>query len=160
MQLSSAISTRLHYQHKVLVEILDGLSDEQIRRQLNPGKWSIFENVVHLQTFQHKFIERVKQILKNEEPVFDRYTAEGDPLFLDNCHKSTREIMQDLLTTRKEMTAEIVSFKETDFDKRGTHIVYGKMNLHQWLNFFLLHEAHHLFTIFKLAAELKQADRT
>lgn len=160
MQLSSAISTRLHYQHKVLVEVLDGLSDEQIRRQLNPGKWSIFENVVHLQTFQHKFISRVKQILKNEEPVFDRYTAEGDPLFLDNCHKSTREVMQDLLTTRKEMTAEIVSFKETDFDKRGTHIVYGKMNLHQWLNFFLLHEAHHLFTIFKLAAELKQADRS
>jgi len=159
MQLSSAISTRLHYQHKVLVEVLDGLSDEQIRRQLNPGKWSIFENVVHLQTFQHKFISRVKQILKNEEPVFDRYTAEGDPLFLDNCHKSTREVMQDLLTTRKEMTAEIVSFKETDFDKRGTHVVYGKMNLHQWLNFFLLHEAHHLFTIFKLAAELKKVNQ-
>lgn len=114
MQLSSAISTRLHYQHKVLVEVLDGLSDEQIRRQIIPGKWSIFENVVHLQTFQHKFISRVKQILKNEEPVFERYTAEADPLFLDNCHKSTREIMQDLLTTRKEMTAEIVSFKETD----------------------------------------------
>jgi uncharacterized damage-inducible protein DinB len=159
MQLSSAISTRLHYQHKVLVEVLDGLSDEQIRRQLIPGKWSIFENVVHLQAFQHKFIERVQQILKNEEPVFDRYTAEGDPLFLDNCHKSTREVMQDLLTTRKEMTAEIVSFKETDFDKRGTHIVYGKMNLHQWLNFFLLHEAHHLFTIFKLAAELKKVNQ-
>lgn len=159
MQLSSAISTRLHYQHKVLVEVLDGLSDEQIRRQLNPGKWSIFENVVHLQAFQHKFIERVQQILKNEEPVFDRYTAEGDPLFLDNCHKSTREVMQDLLTTRKEMTAEIVSFKETDFDKRGTHVVYGKMNLHQWLNFFLLHEAHHLFTIFKLAAELKKVNQ-
>lgn len=67
--------------------------------------------------------------------------------------------MQDLLTTRKEMTAEIVSFKETDFDKRGTHIVYGKMNLHQWLNFFLLHEAHHLFTIFKLAAELKKVNQ-
>lgn len=159
MQLSSAISTRLHYQHKVLVEVIDGLSDEQIRRQLIPGKWSIFENVVHLQAFQHKFIERVQQILKNEEPVFDRYTAEGDPLFLDNCHKSTREVMQDLLTTRKEMTAEIVSFKETDFDKRGTHVVYGKMNLHQWLNFFLLHEAHHLFTIFKLAAELKKVNQ-
>lgn len=159
MQLSSAISTRLHYQHKVLVEVLDGLSDEQIRRQLIPGKWSIFENVVHLQAFQHKFIERVQQILKNEEPVFDRYTAEGDPLFLDNCHKSTREVMQDLLTTRKEMTAEIVSFKETDFDKRGTHIVYGKMNLHQWLNFFLLHEAHHLFIIFKLAAEIKKINQ-
>jgi hypothetical protein len=30
------------------------------------------------------------------------------------------------------------------------------MNIMQWLNFFLLHEAHHLFTIFKLAAELRK----
>lgn len=159
MPLSSAISTRLHYQHKVLVEVIDGLSDDQIRRQPIPGKWSIFENIVHLQSFQHKFIDMVKQMLQHKEPLFDLYTAEADPLFLDNCHKSTREVMQDLLTTRKEMTAEIISFKETDYEIKGTHKVYGKMNLHQWLNFFLLHEAHHLFTIFKLAAMLKQADR-
>jgi hypothetical protein len=30
------------------------------------------------------------------------------------------------------------------------------MNMVQWFNFFLLHEAHHLFTIFKLAAELRK----
>jgi hypothetical protein len=30
------------------------------------------------------------------------------------------------------------------------------MTILQWMNFFLLHEAHHLFTIFKLAAELKK----
>ena len=49
----SSVSTRLQYQHKSLLDILDGLSDEQIRKQLNPGKWSIFENIVHLQTYQH-----------------------------------------------------------------------------------------------------------
>jgi hypothetical protein len=26
----------------------------------------------------------------------------------------------------------------------------------QWLNFFLLHEAHHLFAIFKLVPELRK----
>ena len=66
--------------------------------------------------------------------------------------------MQDLLTTRKEMAAGILSFKETDLDKGGQHPVFGQMNLIQWLNFFLLHEAHHLFTIFKLAAELKKGN--
>lgn len=64
--------------------------------------------------------------------------------------------MQNLLTTRKEMVAGILSFPETDFKKTATHPVYGKMNLLQWLNFFLLHEAHHLFTVFKLAAELRR----
>jgi len=154
----SSISTRLQYQHKSLLDIIDGLTDEQIRRQIITGKWSIFENIVHLATYQHTFISRIKQMLEQDNPAFPRYTAESDPIFHDNCSKSSREIMQDLITTRKEMAAGIISFKETDYDKSGQHPLFGQMNLIQWLNFFLLHEAHHLFTIFKLAAELKKGN--
>ncbi len=50
MQIPSHISTRLQYQHKTLVDLIDGLTEEQVRRQIIPGKWSIFENIVHLQT--------------------------------------------------------------------------------------------------------------
>ena len=157
MQIPSSIATRLQYQHKSLLDIIDSLTDEQVRKTVIPGKWTIFENIVHLQTYQHVFIRRVKQILEQDNPLFDRYTAEADPLFLDNCHLSSREIMQDLLTTRKEMSAEIVVFPESDLPKTGVHPAFGQMNLVQWLNFFLLHEAHHLFTIFKLAALCKRA---
>lgn len=156
MQMPSSVSTRLQYQHKSLLDIIDDLSDEQIRMHIHPGKWSIFENIVHLQTYQHTMVKRIRQILDEESPAFGVYTAEADPLFLENCSKSSREIMQDLLTTRKEMSAGILSFKETDLEKTGIHPKYGKMNIVQWLNFFLLHEAHHLFTIFKLTAELKK----
>ncbi len=152
----SSLSTRLQYQHKTLVDIIDGLTDEQVRRQVVTGKWSIFENIVHLQTYQHTFIERVRQILTGDNPSFSRYTAETDPLFLDNCGRSTREIMQDMITVRKEMAAEMLSFPSSDLVKTGRHPVFGEMTLLQWLNFFLLHEAHHLFTTFKLAAELKK----
>jgi uncharacterized damage-inducible protein DinB len=137
--------------------MIDGLTDEQIRRQIIPGKWSIFENIVHLQTYQHVFIERVRQVLTGTGPSFSRYTAEADPLFSDNCEKSTREIMQDMITIRKELCAEMLAFPRGDLEKKGTHPVFGSMTLLQWLNFFLLHEAHHLFTIFKLAAELRKA---
>ncbi|WP_276503876.1 DinB family protein [Terrimonas pollutisoli] len=156
MQIPSSVSTRLQYQHKSLLDILDGLSDEQIRRQVQPGKWSIFENIVHLQTYQHTFITRVQKILEEDNPNFSAYTAEADPLFPDNCTKTSREIIQDLLSTRKEMAAGILSFKETDFVKTANHPAYGKMSLLMWLNFFLLHEAHHLFTIFKLGGMLKK----
>ena len=156
MQMPSSISTRLQYQHKSLLDILDGLTDEHIRLQLNSGKWSIFENIVHLQTYQHAFISRIRKILDEETPVFTAYTAEADPLFHDNCSKSSREVMQDLLTIRKELSNGILSFRESDMAKQGSHPVYGKMTLLQWLNFFLIHEAHHLFTIFKMSAELKK----
>jgi uncharacterized damage-inducible protein DinB len=155
MQMPSSISTRLQYQHKSLIDLIDGLTDDHVRRQIIVGKWSIFENIVHLQTYQHTFISRIKQMLEENNLSFPRYMAEADPLFHDNCGRSSREIMQDMLTTRKEMAAGILSFKDSDLDKIGIHPVYGQMNIIQWLNFFLLHEAHHLFTIFKLAAELR-----
>ena len=155
MQMPSSISTRLQYQHKSLVDIIDGLTDEQVRRHVVTGKWSIYENIVHLQTYQHLFMRRIKQILEENNPGFPRYTAEADPEFNDNCMKSSREIMQDLLLTRKEMAASILTLHENDLAKTGRHPLFGEMHIIQWLNFFLLHEAHHLFTIFKMAAELR-----
>jgi hypothetical protein len=156
MQLPSSVSTRLQYQHKSLLDLIDGLSDEQVRQHIIPGKWSIFENIVHLETYQHRFIERIKLILQNTTPVFERYIPDVDSLFIEHCSKSTREIMQDLLSTRKEMAAGILSFQEADFDKSAIHSSFGRMNLIQWLNFFLLHEAHHLFTILKLAGKIRK----
>jgi len=64
MQMPSSISTRLQYQHKSLLDIIDGLTDEQIRRQIITGKWSIFENITHLATYQHTFISRIKQMYR------------------------------------------------------------------------------------------------
>lgn len=156
MQMQSYLSTRLQYQHKALLDIIDGLSDELIRWQVIPGKWSIFENIVHLQTYQHVFCNRVKKMQEENNPSFSRYTADTDPEFLDNCSKATREIMGDLITTRKEMSTGRLSLNDIDLERTGTHPVFGVMNLAQWLNFFLLHEAHHLYAIFKMAAELKK----
>src|SRR5215510_12587086 len=119
MALPTSITTRLEYQHKSLLDIIEGLSDEQIRRQIIPGKWSIFENIVHLATYQHSFIARVRKMLTEENPHLSRYTADVDPLFLENCGKSTREIMQDLITTRRELISGILSFKEHDLQRTG-----------------------------------------
>ena len=158
MQMQSSLSTRLQYQHKSLLDIIDGLSEEMIRRQLVPGKWSIFENIVHLQTYQHVFCERIKKMLAENNPSFPRYSADTDPVFLDNCGKTIREIMGDLITTRKEMSTGRLSMKDKDIVRTGTHPVFGTMSIALWLNFFLLHEAHHLFAIFKMGAELKKVN--
>ena len=155
MPLPTSITTRLEYQHKSLIDIIEGLSDEQVRRQVIPGKWSIFENIVHMAISEHVFIYRFQKILTEENPEIERYSAEADPFFYDNCTKSTREIMQDLIATRREIIDKLHSVKDEDIQRTGVHPVYGTMNLLQWMNFFVLHEAHHLFTIFKLVPELR-----
>jgi hypothetical protein len=156
MNLPSHLSTRLQYQHKSTVDLMDGLSIEMIRRQIIPGKWSIYEHIVHLQTYQHHFFYRIKQILENDNPVFEKYTAEADPLFLENCGKTTREIMHDMITVRKEIATAMLVYPESVLNRKGIHPHFGPMTLLQWVDFFCLHEAHHLFAIFKLRAALQQ----
>jgi hypothetical protein len=112
MQLPSYLSTRLQYQHKSILDMIDGLTDELIRQRVIPGKWSIFENIVHLQTYQHVFCDRIKKILTEDNPSFPRYSADADPVFLDNCGKTIREIMRDFITTRKEMSTGSLSLKD------------------------------------------------
>lgn len=155
MTLPSSISTRLQYQHKSLIELIDGLSDTQIRMAVIPGKWSIFENIVHLETYQHVFVERVKKMLDHDGLAFPVYSAETDPLFHDHLSRPSHEVIHDLMTLRKEIASGMSSFNETDLARKGVHPVFGEMNLTAWLNFFLLHEAHHLFTVFKLAAKTR-----
>ena len=157
MEIQSSISTRFQYQHKTLIDLIDGLSDEQLRRNINPGKWSIFENIVHLAVYQHAFIARVKQMIAEDNPSFHRYIAEDDPLFKDYLVKTTHEVIKDLLGTRKDMASVFLAFPAENLQRTGEHPAFGKMTILQWMNFFLLHEAHHLFTIFKLAAELKKS---
>lgn len=155
MQMPSSISTRLQYQHKSLLDIIDGLSDDQVHQEVIPGKWSIFQHVAHLSCYQHVMIDRIKKILDGDAPVLEVYVAEEDPCFPEICNKTTVDVMRELLGTRKSMAAELNGFAEYDLAKKGVHQTYGEMNLVQCLNFFLLHEAHHLFAIFKLAARLK-----
>lgn len=159
MNLPSHLSTRIQYQHKALVDLIDGLSIDMVRLHVNEGKWSIYENIVHLQTYQHTFQYRVKQIIETDNPAFEKYAAEADPLFLENCKKTTREIMHDMITVRKEMAATMLAYPETVFQRTGTHPVYGSMNLLQWINFFLLHEAHHLYAIFKMKVKIQNAKK-
>jgi hypothetical protein len=156
MALSPSIVTRLEYQYKSLFELIDDISDEKLRRNIIPGKWSIFENIVHLQTYQHAFLARINQIENEDKPSFNRYVAESDPLFYDNCLKPTRDIIQDLESTRKTLNAQLLNLEEKSLKRTGTHPVFGALNISQWTNFFLLHEAHHLFTIFKVVAEVKR----
>lgn len=137
-------------------DLVEGLNDEQIRRPINAGKWSIFEDIVHLATYQHTFINRIEKIMNEENPSISRYTAETDPLFYDNCTRPTREIIVDLINTRKLLTAKLLSLNRTQLERCGKHPAYGQMNILQWTEFFLLHEAHHLLTIFKQAAELRK----
>ncbi|HMG06928.1 MAG TPA: DinB family protein, partial [Mucilaginibacter sp.] len=79
------------------------------------------------------------------------YKAEDDPEFEGWRTRPAMDLIKQIKANRQDILQLIEGISETELNKTGTHPVYGNLNIHKWTDFFLLHEAHHLLTIFQLA---------
>jgi hypothetical protein len=141
---------RLKYQHEALPFIIAGKAD-RLHIAPRPGKWSIHDNITHLAKYQPVFLERVDKMLVSQQPEFERYSAETDSEFESWRKQSTETLLNTLNEDRHLIYERITSLSPDELLRKGAHRKFGTITLLQWTEFFLLHEAHHLFTIFQLA---------
>lgn len=150
MELYHSITARLETQHKALPNIISRIDDNRLLLKPLPDKWSIKDNVAHLARYQQVFLERLEQIVHSNTPAFESYKAETDPQFEEWQRKDIGLLLKHLSTDRIRIIENVINLSTSDLDKIGLHKKFGRMNIVNWTEFFLLHEAHHLFTIFQL----------
>jgi DinB superfamily len=153
MPLYKSLFNRLSTQHEAIAYIIAKTSFANLNRHPAPGKWSAQDNIAHLAKYQPVFIDRMNLILIQDNPVFERYTAESDPDFEAWRAKPTATLLKTLETDRQHLLDLITSLDEEQLHRIGVHKRFGKLSIIDWTEFFLLHEAHHLFTIFQLVNE-------
>lgn len=151
MKIYTSLHNRLTNQHLAIVEIIAKIPADRIIISPAVGKWNIHDNLAHLAKYQIIFIERINKIVKEDMPHFDRYKAADDPDFEAFQKWSDSDLLTCLHEQRLKLNKLVFSLSATDLEKIGVHKKYGALNILQWLEFFVLHEAHHLFTIFQLA---------
>ena len=157
MPLSDSVIGRLHHQHELISHFIQNFSAEQLKYRVNPEKWSLFENMVHLAAYQPNFLQRVNRMLKDEKPQFAPYKADNDPLFHEYLKKSLKEIEVDIYEKRTIIKGALETASEDQLLNWGEHAKYGKLTLADWTEFFLLHEGHHFFTAFMLSRQLQNS---
>ncbi|HYC27932.1 MAG TPA: hypothetical protein VEB42_03935, partial [Chitinophagaceae bacterium] len=95
------------------------------------------------------------RIQTENEPAFERYIADNDPNFLQAAQKETGELIKLIHQQREIIRQKTLSLERSALSRTAVHARYGKMDVPRWLEFFLLHESHHLYTIFMLTADLR-----
>jgi uncharacterized damage-inducible protein DinB len=128
-----------------LDEALRGVPVEKILEQAVPGKWSAHENLAHLGRYHEVFLERIERILVEENPAFTRYRAEDDPEWEAWRTLAYKEVAEKLASLREMLVARLKTLSAADYKRTGTHPKFGEMTLALWVEFFLVHEAHHLY---------------
>ncbi|MCW3123916.1 MAG: DinB superfamily protein [Flavipsychrobacter sp.] len=151
MQVYAALTDRLKTQHLAIENILLTTTANRVVIKPEPDKWSIHDNIAHLAKYQPVFSDRISRILLEDEPFFDRYVAELDPEFENYRALDTDILLKQLNEDRKKIYDLITTLDDARLNRTGIHKKYGSLTIVQWTEFFLLHEAHHIFTIFRLA---------
>jgi hypothetical protein len=133
-----------------LAVTLNGVAIETLSAPVIPGKWSAHEQLAHLARYHQIFLQRIDRILTEQAPEFPRYRAEDDPEWPAWVSLPTPQLLVRLSSMRATVMARLQSLSEEDFKRTGVHSKFGAMSLSLWLEFFLVHEAHHLYVVLQL----------
>ena len=151
MPLSPSSASRLAVQLECLPGLLEGASPEALARRTRSGKWSVHENLAHLARHHAVVLDRVRKVLAEDRPKLPRYAAEEDAQWPAWAALSLNEILERLAALRAELTALVGGLTDAQLARTGIHPTLGEMALPLWIEFFLLHEAHHLYVVMKRA---------
>ena len=153
MKLPDSTAQRLRTQLNCLPIILAGVTADGLERRPASGKWSARENLAHLARYQDVFISRLSRIETESRPSLPRYLAEDDAEWPSWMNRSATEIIAALHAQREILLRRVEAMKDEDLARTAIHQRFGEMTLVQWVEFFLLHEAHHLLAILQRSRE-------
>jgi uncharacterized damage-inducible protein DinB len=133
-----------------LAVTLRGVSAENLNGHPIPGKWSAHEHLAHLARYHQVFLQRIERMLTEQAPEFPRYRAEDDSEWPAWAGSPASQVLERIAAQRAQLMARLRSLSTDDFERTGIHPKFGAMSLALWLEFFLVHEAHHLYLVLQL----------
>ena len=159
MTVSASLLGRLESQLQALDFILARAAPGALDARPRPDEWSARENLAHLARHHAVFIERLRRLLVAERPDLGRYRAENDPEWTAWAALPADEIVERLRRMRAELVALVRGLSPADAARTGLHPTFGEMDVAAFLEFFLLHEAHHLYTAVVRVGEASRRPR-
>jgi uncharacterized damage-inducible protein DinB len=136
---------RLETQLDALDTILAGATPEALARRPPSGAWSAHEHVAHLARHHTVFLDRLRQVAAEESPRFDRYRAEDDPAWPEWSALPTAVAIVRLRALRADIVQWISGLSAMQTARVGIHPLFGAQSVAEMVEFFLVHEGHHLY---------------
>ena len=157
--LAEPLRLRLDHQLEALALVLRGASPADLNWRPAEGRWSARENLAHLARHQDVLRQRLERILAEDRPPLPRYRAEEDEAWPAWASLGIDAVRQRLHDGRRQLLERLAGLSPAQLAREAEHPVFGLMAIPEWLEFFLLHEAHHLYTALGRVGEARRQAR-
>jgi len=159
VSIPASLLARLESQVEALGPILDRATPTALDARPRPDEWSAREHLAHIARHQTVFLQRLRRLLVEDRPPLGRYRAEDDPEWPTWAALPADEAVARLRSVRADLVALVRSLSPAQSARTGLHPTFGEMDVAGWLHFFLLHEAHHLYTALVRVGEATRRPR-
>ena len=132
---------------------VDGLSREQLVSRPVPGKWSILEVVCHLADTDANIAHRIKRVLSEDRPTFERVQPDLMQAALAYHAREVEEELTAFEVTRRQIGRILSASPPEAWERTGVVGDRGERTVAQMVNGAVEHLAHHL----KFIVEKRQA---
>ena len=155
MELPEATKIRLKTQYPLIDQLLKSLTEEQCDREVLVDKWTIHQQLAHLVRYQEVFFERVQTIMSTFNALIPPYIVHEDEGFARVAQLPVSELLTNLNEMRQTINDFYFNLNSGELIRKGRHTQLGNFSIALWAEYFLLHEAHHIFQIFRMSNMLK-----
>ena len=151
MSLKPEWKERFTVQQKTFESMLRRFPDPILRAHPQEGKWGAFEHIAHLSHYQEITLGRLADLIAGAATTdVTPYRSEEDPEFLAWCELSTPALLERYHVARRALISELDDVDPEKVIHILVHPKYGQLDLPGLVEFYLHHEAHHLYQAFRL----------
>ncbi|MDX2006256.1 MAG: DinB family protein [Meiothermus sp.] len=156
MPIQPNLLLRFDLQSGSLGNLLEGVSEDVLANHSRPEKWSALENLAHLARYHQVFLGRLEQMLGAPGQPLERYRAEDDPEWDYWRALGATELVDQYYGSRREIRLRLEKLSDDQLHHTGIHPAFGALDVPTMLEMFLLHEAHHFYTMFQRIRESRR----
>jgi hypothetical protein len=155
--LDPTLAARLAHQLPSFLAWIAGTDARDLAWTPPSGKWSALLNLAHVGRHHEIMRERLERVLDEDGPAFPRYREADDPGWAEWEALPPDEVTRRLRERRDAFVSWADGLSPEQLRRTGTHAKFGPMDVPHWLEFFLLHEAHHFYVALQRLAEARGA---
>lgn len=129
----------------VLRHIFKDMTTEQAT-QLAPGVsgWNALEVMGHLVDLEEIFTVRVRRMLTENKPEFEKTDPDDMAIKHDYAHQDIQDMLERFLQLRREFIVLLKSLRPDEWERRGVHPSYGVISVLDLATNTALHDLNHL----------------
>jgi hypothetical protein len=142
-----------------LKKLVQGLTPKELKRQPEPGKWSIVEIVAHLADVEIVASWRMRSVLGANGTPIQPFDQDAWASVFQYGKRDPKQSLEVFRVLRENNLAMLKALPRESWDNYGMHAERGKETIAHLARMFAGHDANHIQQVERIAGLVKNARR-